>query len=460
MNTEQKEKITTLIMEMLSKFKVPGLSLSIVEGNELVFERGFGYRNIEQTLPMTENTLVGIGSVTKSFTAIAILQLQEKGLLNIEDPIVKYFPWFPQNPDNSIKIKHMLSHSTGIPALDGAMIPYLHNEKRHIEFTPMVSRQDLEWWIKNGGKERMFEPGEEFFYNNDMYILLQYLIEDLTGIKFTEYMKQNVLDPIGMTRTCYTQEDVKNDSLKDVSTGYKIKEKKVIPIQHFFTEFLYGGGGILSSAHEMAKYIQTILQKGRFGDSRLLKSETAELLWTPVVKNCPYTYKSLGNYCLGWTIEQKFGTTLIKHGGGLSSSTTMLAVLPDKNIGVFAIENDSKSICSVVVEAILANLTGNNKDELPFFKFRKITASIVGTYKAYRDMYTTKVELKGNMIMMHLENDDGEMDFPIEIRDADNLIFTIPVGFSELQQKIRFIKDKDSHKVAHLIYDRYIYHKK
>jgi hypothetical protein len=112
------------------------------------------------------------------------------------------------------------------------------------------------------------------------------------------------------------------------------------------------------------------------------------------------------------------------------------------------------------VDAVLAILTGNDPEDLPFFKFRKITSSIEGIYKGYRDMYTTKVELKGNMIMMHLENDDGEMDFPIEIRDADNLVFTIPVGFPELQPKIQFIKNKKTGKVAHLSYDRYVYHKK
>ena len=117
MPTEHSERITTLIMDLLAKFKVPGLSVSVVKGNEIIYERGFGYRNMEQLLPMTENTLLGIGSVAKSFTATAILQLQEKGLLNIEDPIVNYFPWFPQNPDNPIKIKHLLSHSTGFPAL-------------------------------------------------------------------------------------------------------------------------------------------------------------------------------------------------------------------------------------------------------------------------------------------------------------------------------------------------------
>ncbi len=460
MNSETSERITTLIMDLLAKFKVPGLSVSVVVENEIVFERGFGYRNMESFLPMTKDTLVGIGSVSKSFTATAILQLQERGLLNIEDPIIKYFPWFPNNPENPIRIKHMLSHSTGIPALDGSMIQYLHNEKRHIDFTPIVSRQDLEWYIKQAVRERIHDPGEAFYYNNDMYIMLEYLIEDLTGLTFIDYMKENIFNPLDMLRTCYTQEDITKDSLQDFSTGYLLKDKNLIPVKSLFTEFLYGGGGILSSAHEMAHYIQFVLNKGKFKDKSLIKSETAELLWTPVISKCPYTYKSLGSYCLGWIKEEKFGTSLIKHGGGLATSTTSLGILPEKQIGVFAIENDTKSICSIVVDAILATMLNKDPEELPFFEFRKIISSIEGTYKTYRDLYTTKVELKDNMIMLHLENDDGEMDFPIQVQDPENLIFTIPVGFPELQPKIRFIRDEKTGKIAHLIYDRYIYHRK
>ena len=323
----------------------------------------------------------------------------------------------------------------------------------------MISRQDLEWYIKKADKERMFDPGEEFFYNNDMYIMLQYLLEDLTGKKFVEYMKENILFPLGMNRTCYTKEDVKNDPLHDSSTGYKIQEKAVIPTLHLFTEFLYGGGGILSSAHEMANYIQFVLQKGKLGENVLLKEETADLLWKPIIKGCPYTYKSQGGYCLGWTKEEKFGTTLIKHGGGLSSSTTALSILPEKQIGVFAIENDAKNICSIVVDAILAILTGNDPKDLPSIKYRTLVSTVAGTYKSYRGVYSLTVSQKGPMLMAHLEIDDGEFDIPISVRDPENLIFTIPAGFPDEQRTIRFLKDKETGKVAHATFDRYMYHR-
>jgi CubicO group peptidase (beta-lactamase class C family) len=445
-------------MDLMAKHKVPGLSVSVVKGNNIIFERGFGYRNMEKLLPMTAYTLAGIGSTSKSFTAIAILQLQEKGLLNIEDPIVKYFPWFPQNPNNPIKIKHLLSHSTGFPALDGSLIEYLHHEKRHIDFTPITSRKDLEWYIKNAEKERLFEPGQEFFYNNDMYIILGYLIEDLTGMKFVDYMRENILKRLGMARSCYTSDDIKKDPLQDSSIGYKIEAKKMVPILHPFSEFLCGGGGILSSAHEMSNYMRFIIEKGKNEGLHLLKEETFKLLFQPLIK-CPYTYNGKGDYCLGWMKEIKFGTTVIQHGGGLSSSTTALSVLPEKQIGVFAIENDEKGICSTVVDAILAILTGNDPQDLPYFKYRTLISTVEGTYKSYRGVYSLKVGMKEPMLMAHIEIDDGEFDVPITVRDAENLIFAIPAGFPEEQLILRFIRDKNTNKVAYATYDRYLYHR-
>ncbi|MFW9825110.1 MAG: serine hydrolase [Candidatus Thorarchaeota archaeon] len=445
-------------MDLMSKFSVPGLSVSVVKGNDIIFERGFGYRNLDQLKPMTNNTLAGIGSISKSFTAIAVLQLQEKGLLNIGDPIVQYFPWFPQNPEKPVLIKHLLSHSTGFPAVDGTIFEMLHHIKRHINFTPLVNRSDLEWYIKNAKEERLFDPAEQFFYNNDMYALIGYLIEDLTGKKFVEYMREHILEPIGMDRTSYTSEEVSNDALNDASTGYAIKDKKAVTFTHPYGDFLNAAGGILSSAHEMINYIKLILQKGKFEDYVLLKEDTMELLWQPIIRS-PYTSGTEMHYCLGWNKGEFFGRTLIQHGGGLFSSTARLSILPEDYIGVFAIENDAKGVCAMVVDGILAILTGNDPESLPTFRYSKIVSEIKGSYKTYRGAYSLRVEMKNRILWAHLEIDDGELDVPLIIKDAKNLVLTIPIGAPELQGEIRFLRDKATKKVVHAIYDRYLYHR-
>ncbi|MFX1346078.1 MAG: serine hydrolase [Promethearchaeota archaeon] len=458
MTSNFSERFTSLIMNLMSKHSVPGLSVSVVKDNEILFERGFGYRNLDTLAPMTKNTLVGIGSISKSFTAIAILQLQEKGLLNIENPIIQYFPWFPQNPQKPVLLKHLLSHSTGLPALDGTILEMLHHIKRHINFTPVLNRSDLEWYIKNAENERLFDPIEQFFYNNDMYTLIGYLIEDLTGKKFVEYMREHILKPLGMDRTTYSSEEVNNDSLNDVSTGYAIKEKKTLVFTHPYSEFLNAAGGILSSAHEMTNYIKFILQKGKYDGNILLREDTMDLLWQPLIRS-PITSGKDMYYCLGWNKGQFFGKSLIQHGGGLFSSTARLSILPEDNLGVFAIENDAKGVCAMVVDGILAILTQNDPENLPAFRYSKITSEVEGTYKTYRGVYSLKVELKDRLLWAHLEIDDGEFDLPVTIKDAENLIFTIPAGLPEIQSEIRFLRDKATKKVVHAIYDRYLYHR-
>ena len=265
---------------------------------------------------------------------------------------------------------------------------------------------------------------------------------------------ENVFKPLEMNRTCYTAEEMKNDPFQDSSTGYKVEDKKVTPVMHLHTKFLHGGGGILSSAHEMANYIRFVLQKGKFGGYELLNESTSALLWNPIIKSA-YSYKGLGDYCLGWVKENRFGTTVLKHGGGLFSSTTSLSILPEKQIGVFAIENDMKGICAVVVDALLSLLTGNDPQDLPFFRFRKIVDKIEGTYQTYRGLYSLKIELKGPLLMAHLEIDDGDFDLPITILDPDNLIFAIPSGLPETQRKIKFIRDKKTNQVNHVILKDY-----
>ena len=445
-------------MNLMGKYSVPGLSVSVVKDNEILFERGFGYRNLESLIPMTKNTLAGIGSISKSFTAIAVLQLQERGLLTIEDPIVKFFPWFPQNPEKPVLIKHLLSHSTGLPAIDGTILESLHHIKRHINFTPVVNRSDLEWYIKNAEGERLFDPGEQFFYNNDMYTLIGYLIEDLTGKKLVEYMRKHILAPLGMDRTSYTSEEMSNDSLNDASTGYAIKDKKALMFTHPYSDFLNAAGGILSSAHEMINYIKFILQKGKIDGNVLLSEDTMEFLWKPIIRS-PYTSGNDMSYCLGWNKGEFFGKTLIQHGGGLLSSTARLSILPEDTIGVFAIENDAKGICAMVVDGILAILTGNDPESLPTFKYNKLISEVKGTYKSYRGVYSLRVEMKNSLLWAHLEIDDGELDVPLTIKNAENLIFTIPIGAPELQREIRFLRDKATKKVVHATYDRYLYHR-
>lgn len=458
MTSNISERITSLIMNLMGKHLVPGLSISIVKGNETVFERGFGYRNLEKLTPMTKDTLAGIGSISKSFTALAVLQLQEHGLLTIKDPIVQYFPWFPQNPKNPVLLKHLLSHSTGLPAIDGTILESLHHIKRHIDFTPIVNRSDLEWYIKNAENERLFDPGEQFFYNNDMYTLVGYLIEDLTGTKFVDYMREHILKPLGMDRTSYTLDEVNKDSLGDASTGYEIKDKKAITFIHQHSEFLNAPGGILSSAHEMTNYVKFILQKGKFNGNVLLREATMELLWQPIILS-PYFSEKDMYYCLGWNKGEIFGKTLIQHSGGLWSSTARLSILPEDKIGVFAIENDAKGICTMIVDGILAILTGNDPEIIPTFRYSKIISEVKGTYKSYRGVYSLRVEMKYGMLWAHLEIDDGEFDAPLIIKDAENLTFTIPIGAPELHREIRFLIDKTTKKAIHAIYDRYLYHR-
>lgn len=458
MKSQKKEKWNNLIMELMEQYKILGLSVCIVEKGEIIFERGFGLRQINPAKKMTENTLIGIGSISKSFTALAILQLEQQGLLSIEDPINKYFPFFPQKESNEIKIKHLLSHSTGFPSLDGTIISMLQSDDRYLTYLPIQTRQDLEWYIAQAKEECQFPPGTRFFYNNDMFTLLGYLIEDLSGLSYTEYIQKHIFGPLKMERTCHYQSDLD----EDYAIGYYQKKGSSIPEpgKFPFHEFLNAPGGIITSAHEMKNYMIAMLNKGKFENQTVINPDLFSKLWDPQI-SCPYHLSKKTDYCLGWVRENNFyNNLLILHGGGLSVITAFLGLLPEKEFGVFVVENDSKGLSGIIAHAILADFLEKDPEEVvPLFQLNQWKKRICGKYQTFRGLYKAEVSLKNTELFINLEIDDGKLEFTLIPKDLENLTFSTPSLIPEFSRTFQFSENPETKKMKYFIYDRYLYHR-
>ena len=453
-----KEKWTTLIMNLMEQNKILGLSVCVVQKGKVLFERGFGLRQINPPKPMTADTLIGIGSISKSFTALAILQLEEQGLLSIEDPIDQYFPFFSHDESNPIKIKHLLSHSTGYPSLDGTTIYSLQCDDRYLTYLPIQTRQDLEWYIAQAKEECQFPPGTRFFYNNDMFTLLGYLIEDLSGLSYVDYIQKFILNPLKMERTCYNKHNLD----EDYATGYHQKKEGSIPEPGKFPyhEYLHAPGGIMTSASEMKNYIIAMLNKGQFNDRSLIKPELFSKLWNPQI-SCPYHYSSYGDYCLGWMRENQFHESLlVRHGGGLSVATASLGLLPEKEFGVFVAENDAKGVAGSIAQAILADFLEHDPEQVvPLLQLQAWKKRICGKYQTFRGLYQSKISLKNDQLYINLEIDDGKLDFSLIPKDLDKLTFSTPSLLPNTALMIQFVEDPETQEIKYFTYDRYLYHR-
>jgi len=195
------------VEEVMERDHIAGAAISVSQNGKILFQQGFGYRHLAKQQPVTPDTIFGIASVSKSFTAVAIMQLVDAGLLSVDDPVVKYLPEFQLHgveDINSVKIKHLLSHTTGMPPMRRRQDITTFEE--HLEF---LAQQEY---------ELLGQPGEYLSYCNDTFLLLGAIIERLTGRIYRKYMTSNILDALEMYRSTYSIEELTR--FKDVTVPY------------------------------------------------------------------------------------------------------------------------------------------------------------------------------------------------------------------------------------------------
>lgn len=168
------------ILEKMAETKLPGVSIALIDRGEVVYSRGFGFRDIERGLPATPRTLYGIGSVTKSFTCIALLQLQEQGRLRVDDPVDRYLPLSVRPMGEAVRIHHFMTHSSGIPALAYAEAVIRHSVGATDTFVPIGSYDDMLNFVNGAQAWTYTRPGERWFYLNEGYVLLGAIIEKVS----------------------------------------------------------------------------------------------------------------------------------------------------------------------------------------------------------------------------------------------------------------------------------------
>ena len=465
MDIQQLDKI---IRRLMRKNNTPGVAISVIQNNKTVYSKGFGCRNLKQQLPMTTDTLLGIGSITKSFTAFAIMKLVEMGKLSLDDSAAKHLPAEPFLSHPDICIKHMLNHSSGVPSLDAGMLAFSYTFDDYSRVYPATHLEDFLAHMAGAEEFILFKPGEQFFYNNDMYTCLGFIIEALSGLSFVEFFQQEILTPLEMHRAVLTKDAFANDPSNDVMSGYlphsqegkrAVKESDMPMDGH-----LQAPGGIYVSMTEMQNYMQCLLNGGVFKGTRLLSQASVDRLFADGI---PTPYGSGPNplYSLGWTIEEPSETmphVCIQHGGGMGTSNSFLILVPELELGVVIAENAGTGITPLIARCAIALAMDQNPNEvLEDLKIGAALDEVKGSYKSAYDMYSLTISQKGPVLQADLETDDGSFSFPLLVKDiesySDRLEFSVYSLRSQSKGTVIFYRDKDSGKVAFAAYDRFLY---
>jgi len=428
------EKLEGFVAMAMQQDHVPGLSLAVVKDGHVVYARGFGARRLKDNAPATPDTLYGVGSCTKSFTALAIMQLVQQGKLNLKDPVKKHLPEFKVGKEeNPVTIHNLLTHSSGIPDLSGADVEIFRLMGLGEKWVPYSSFEDLLLHVNGAMDEVAAEPGVRFFYLNEGYELLGMIIERVSQMRYEFYVRDKILKPLKMNRSTFLKEDFEKD--QDVMTPYFVDKKDATlvatPTIHPISRLSYADGGLMSSVMELTTYLVTNMNHGVFGDVKLLDSGLMQEMHRPHIQTNTPTLFGKRWYGYGWGMNDDFfGHVLIGHSGSTGASSANLSFLTDLNMGVvYACNVGGGELVQLVPSVALALLMGKDPfKEIPVFETEKKMAILVGEYAGYKGIIKTSVVRKGGLLFIESNEKGAEFSFALipESDKLENLKFHIP----------------------------------
>ena len=327
-------KIDSLLLNVFKDKNGPGGSFLIAKNGKPIYQKAFGKANIELGVDMNTSNVFQLGSITKQFTAIAILMLEEKDKLSINDAISKYIHDYPNG--NNITIHHLLTHTSGIK--DFTKMKSI-NQIAQKDLSP----KELIDFFKNEPID--FKPGEKFDYNNSGYAILGYIIELVSKQTYADYIQQHIFDKVGMKNSRYANDVA---IIKNRAYGYQKKSNQYVNKTKISFNIPYASGSLMSKLEDMLKWQNALNQ------NLLLKSNAMEKAFIKSKLN----NGEIVNYGYGWHLLDINGVPTREHGGSIFGFKTMGVYIPSKDIYVIGLTNcdcnsptqAAKDIAKLVIE--------------------------------------------------------------------------------------------------------------
>ena len=306
--------------------RIPGVALKIIQDGKPIKTATYGLAHLEWNIAVTPETVFEIGSVTKQFTAAAILLLAQEGKLTIDDPLHRHLNATPTAWSN-ITIRHLLTHTSGIKSYTGLQGFELTKRLSQAEFIKNIGAQPLE-----------FPPGQSWKYCNSGYNLLGHIIENVSGKKYLEFLQAHFFQPLGMTRTTVRDPGV---IVTNRAAGYEQKSRLHINRDYDLTD-VFAAGALVSTIGDLEKW-----NAGLDGE-HLLNKQSKTQMWTPA----KLTSGTATKYGLGWYIDLVDGHQNIGHGGSTSGFSATLQRFPEDKLAVILLSNTDEQVATRMAKAI------------------------------------------------------------------------------------------------------------
>lgn len=434
----------------MSKTKLPSLVISLVRNNEIFYSRAFGFRDYENFTPANIDTIYGIGSITKSFTAISVMSLVEEGKISLEDPIDKYISLDLRPMGERIRIWHLLTHTSGIPALAYAEAYIRSAVGEEIgTWLPIASYDDMITFLRGADEWAVARPGEKYFYLNEGYVLLGMIVEKVSGVKYEEYVRRKILAPLGMNRTYFYKSEVEKDP--NVAVPYVVDRDGVLR-RSVFPFGITSDGGLLSNARDLSRYIMMLINRGRLNDVEIISRSSVEEMEKIRIET-PGGYFEREGYGFGLRITPNFfGRKLVGHGGSVLVYTAYIGYVESEKLGVVVLTNTTGYTPSFIGQyALTLALDRDPERELPFIRYDRVLDRLAGEYETYRSTMRARVERRGSLLYLVMRGRYIVWDLPLvpeRFEDREYLFYVpslgarIPVIFAEKNNTIEMIYER------------------
>ncbi len=303
------------IRQYMRAMNSPGLTLALANASGSVRTAAFGFSDLEARTSLTPDLLFEIGSISKSFVALTLLQLREEGKLDLHRPILEYLPWLPIEASYGvITVHHLLTHTSGLP---DALVLFLSDpQARH---------------------RQAFKPGEHFHYCNAGFTILGYLIEKLDSRPWPEAIRSRIFEPLGMTSSAaIITDETRRRTAKSYVPLYDdltyARRSPLAPAPNLI--FVNAAGSVVSTPGDMTRYLQMLVRRGQAPHGRVVSEESFALFSKPYIKASEFS--PTASYGYGIAVDQLDGHTILRHTGGMTSFMSAMHIDLDGGVAAFA----------------------------------------------------------------------------------------------------------------------------
>lgn len=348
--------IDEFVTSKMEDLRIPGVAIGVVQGEQIKYIKSYGKADLGGR-PAAPQTPFILGSTTKSFTALAIIQLAEKGKLELDAPVQQYIPWFSlSDPEASktITIRNLLNQTSGIPGTAGGS-DYLNSSSTSEDFVKRLNTQDIEG-----------QPGKQYQYSEANYVILGVIVSKVSGQTYEEYIKNNIFEPLNMKHSFTSKDEAIKDGL---ATGYRTCFGFPFPGDFPYPKQYAPASYLISSAEDMAHYLIAYINNGTYNNTSILSPSGIQQLLSPGVSlEHPVGY----SYAMGWYVNDEYQS----HDGRPTNYYSCMVITPKNKTGVIVLTNANNRLVtaeySMAIAYGISDILAGKKVEIADTGFRQI----------------------------------------------------------------------------------------